>query len=429
MNLAVGQSVPNQMARGGTGADVGVVAFLSGPDDILAAHTGETITYTVGLNNAEGTVPASGVVLRATLPQGLTFVSASPAPTRMEGGQPVWEVGTLPAGALSRVFTVVARVDSGAMVGSELTLAAEATASTTDTDPANNEAEALALTVLASGADLAVFSQLGEATIEPGMPVTFPLEVVNIGNATATGATLALTLPLSATLQSAEPQPSSVSGQTLTWNVGTLAPGASQVVSVTVVPDPALMITQEGEDSVKLAFTLEAESTTTDADATNNVDRVEKRAEQTGPDVAVNLSVQGADAPGTLTVGEEVTYTLRYGNYGTDLATGAVLTASLPSGLRLLSATVEPQRSTSSDIFPTIRAWEVGDLESGNMGVIHLRVRVDAVPETGSLVLGTIASGGGDRAPANNVASQWRREFAEVETPFGFQTFLPFIRR
>ncbi len=429
MNLAIGQSVPNQRARGGTGADVGVVAFLSGPDDVLTAHTGQTVTYTVGLNNADGTVAANGVVLRATLPQGLAFVSASPAPTRMEGGQPVWEVGTLPAGALSQVFTVVARVDSGATVGSQLALAAEATTSTADADPANNEAEALALTVLASGADLAVFSELGEATMEPGMPVTFPLEVVNIGNATATGATLALTLPLSTTLQSAEPEPSSVSGQTLTWNVGTLAADASQVVSVTVVPDPALMVADEGEESVKLAFTLEAESTTPDADATNNVDRIEKRVEQTGPDAAVDLSVQGADAPGTLTVGEEVTYTLHYGNYGTDLAPGAVLTASLGSGLSLVSATVEPQRSTSSATFPAIRAWEVGDLAPGDMGVIHLRVRVDAVPETGSLVLATIASGGGDRAPANNVTSQWRRAFVEVVTPSGFQTFLPFIRR
>ena len=135
------------------------------------------------------------------------------------------------------------------------------------------------------------------------------------------------------------------------------------------------------------------------------------------------MGVLGAGAPGTLTVTQAVTYTIHYGNFGNEVAQTSTLTLSLWSGLTVLSAQPAAGRTATSATFGGgVLGWELGNINVGDEGVIQVRVRVDAVPPEGSLVMATITSDGRDLVPGDNVAVELRRAALRA-------VFLPFIRR
>jgi uncharacterized repeat protein (TIGR01451 family) len=100
-----------------------------------AALPAETGVLTIGYGNA-GQLQAPGSVLTATLPAGLTYVSAAPAPSSTAPLR--WELGTLPAGQSSTVRITV-RLDGAMPAWSTLTALA-GIASPSETLLANNSA-------------------------------------------------------------------------------------------------------------------------------------------------------------------------------------------------------------------------------------------------------------------------------------------------
>jgi uncharacterized repeat protein (TIGR01451 family) len=411
--------------------DLSVVAFLSDPAERWGAAAGQTVSYTVGLDNYYGGAQAQHVTLTATLPAGLTFVRAVPAATRMGGAnRPVWELGTLAAQELPRIFDVVARIDSGVPPGTVLTATAQASTSDADAMPENNQFQAFGLLVQPPGPDLAVQSDLDAAAMTVGQPVTFTMEVANAGNALAAGAAVTLTLPASVTLVSAVPMTSTSSAGHATWNLGNLAPDASRRITVTLALDPALAAMAPFDPNLEtggvLTYTLRAGSATPDIDLSNNMEQVVKGVEFAGPDLTVWLGVQGADDVGTLTVGQDVTYTILYGNFGNRIAPTTTVTLSLWSGLSLVSAQPAPSRTMTSTTFAGgVLGWDLGALEVGESGSIQARAHVASVPAEGSLVLATIGNAHLDIYPANNVDLLIRSQF--VQSPQ--RLFLPLVQR
>lgn len=65
-------------------------------------YPGEPLIYTLTYHN-KGTMAASGVVLTDTLPTGITYVGANPAPDTSIGPQYVWNIPTLGAGATGTI--------------------------------------------------------------------------------------------------------------------------------------------------------------------------------------------------------------------------------------------------------------------------------------------------------------------------------------
>jgi uncharacterized repeat protein (TIGR01451 family) len=410
-NLAVEQGAARQatMASTADGPNLATGVFLSDPADRYVAGAGQTVTYTVGVENLTRGTQAHNAVLTATLPTGLTFVRAVPAATRMAGpNQPVWELGTLDAEGVPRLFDVVAQVGAGVVPGTILIVTAQVSTSDADVNPSDNQYEAFGLLVQPPGPDLAVRSEIAATAMTVGRPITFTVEVANAGNAPAAGTSLTLTLPDSVTLISATPTPSTSGAGHVTWDLGDLAAGASKPITVTVSLDTVLaaLVSRDpdSEPAGVLTYTLRAGSLTPDFDLNNNEEQVVKPVEFAGPDLSVSLNVAGADGPGMLSAGQDVTYTLLYGNFGNQIAPTTTLTLSLWSGLSLVSAQPAPSRRDTSTTFAGgILVWDLGDLPVGEWGTIQVRLHVATIPSEGSLVLAAIASDTADIRPTDNV--------------------------
>ena len=431
-NLSVEQGMTTQANTAPTadGPDLAAVAFLSDPADRYVAGAGQTITYTLGVENLTRGTQAHSVALTATLPTGLTFVRAVPTPTRMAGAnRPVWDLGTLAAEGVPRLVDVVAQVGADVAPGTMLTVTAQAGTDDADANPSNNRYEAFGLLVQPPGPDLVVHSEIAATAMTVGRPITFTTDVMNAGNAPAAGATLTLTLPTSVTLVSATPVTSTGNVNSATWSLGSLAPGVSQRITATVSLDPTLVtfisLDPDVEPAGVLTYTLRAESVTSDIDPSNNVEQVVKPVESVGPDPSVSLRVEGADGPGTLRAGHEVTYTLLYGNFGNQIAPTSTLTLSLGAGLNLLSAQPAPSRRQDDATFAGgVLSWDLGNLPVGEWGTIQVRARVASIPAEGSLVVASIGSGAPDIHPLNNVAVD-RRTAAQQ----GSRIYLPYLTR
>jgi uncharacterized repeat protein (TIGR01451 family) len=169
---------------------------------------------------------AVNVVLTDTLPSGLTFVSATPAPTTVSGQTLTWNLGDLAPGATG-TFSVVAQL-SGTATGSAVVNRATISTSTSDPDPTNNTSRATTTLTRPN----VMLTKTGPATANAGAQLSYTLDYANTGDADAVGVVLTDTLPSGLTFVSATPAPTTSSGQTLTWSLGPLPAGATGRIAV-----------------------------------------------------------------------------------------------------------------------------------------------------------------------------------------------------
>src|SRR5262249_13352279 len=101
----------------------------------------------------------------------------------------------------------------------------------TDPTPPNNFA--FDTDTLTAAPDLKITKDDGLTVVEPGQPITYTLVVSNIGNQDATGVTVTDILPANTSFVVASRR-RLASGGVVTWDLGTLAAGASTTLTVTV---------------------------------------------------------------------------------------------------------------------------------------------------------------------------------------------------
>lgn len=413
--------------------DVAASAALVDPTSGFVAGAGQSVAYAIGVENLITGTQASQVVLKAALPAGLNFVSANPTQSRMEDARtPVWEVGSLPYEGAPRAFDVIAQVDPSTAAGTLLNITATATTSSLDADPTNNQFSDWGLTVQQPGPDLVIGSDLDATALTPGEPVTFTIGLANDGNAPAPNSRLDLTVPTGITIIKTSPT-AAVIPNGVHWDAGELAPGGLQTFTVDLHVDPGLLDLADLEPDVEpeypLQFLMTAGSDSTDIDPASNQMQVDKRVELAGPDLLVALQAEGAPGPGVFEVGQEVSYTLHYANLGNRAAGEVSAALLLWPGLTLIES--QPAPTTNElDTISGVRtlAWDLDDLSIGEEGVIELRLRVDDVPEVGSIIQANIGSDNIDLNPADNVVMETRYE-AYAPNEGGYKIYLPTVRR
>jgi uncharacterized repeat protein (TIGR01451 family) len=198
-------------------------------------------------------------------------------------------------------------------------------------------------------ADLAL-SGNAPGSVTLGANVTYTLTIANAGPSGATGVTLTDTLSAGVTFVSATGGVTPVNG-VLTFNLGSLAAGAPSVSKTIIVKSTATGVLK---NTASLSAN-EVDSTPADNAITQNT--TVKAAV-----VASDLALSGS-APGSVTVGDNLTYTLTIVNAGPSGATGVTLTDTLPAGVTFVSATggVTPVNG--------VLTFNIGSLAAGAPGV------------------------------------------------------------
>ena len=157
--------------------------------------------------------------------------------------------------------------------------------------------------------------------------------------------------------------------------------------------------------------------------------QVDKRVKLPGPNLLVALQAEGTPGPGVFEVGQEVTYTLRYANFGNRGAGEVSAALLLWPGLTLMESQPAPttnQLDTTSGV--RTLTWNLGELSIGEEGTSELRLRVDDVPGVGSIIRANISSDNIDLNPADNVVMETRYK-AYASNAGGYKIYLPFVKR
>jgi uncharacterized repeat protein (TIGR01451 family) len=342
-----------------TSAPAMSVTATDSPDPVQA---GSNLTWTLAYAN-NGNADATGVVVSDTLPANTTFVSATGGGV-VSGSVVTWSIGALAAGGSGSV-TVTARVTSPLNNG---TLISHGTYSidSAQTSPATGPA----VTTTVAAAPVLSLAMTGTPDpVNAGSTITYTLSWSNTGNMNATGAVLTDPVPANTTFVSATGG-GTVSGGTVTWNLGTLNGGANGSVSLVVrVVSPlndGTVITNSGES-------LDSGQTTPVSAASV------QSTVRSSPTLGLTLT----DGPDPVQAGANLTYTLAYTNTGSASATGTTITATLPSNTVFVSATGGGTRSGSTV------TWSIGTLPVGNSGSVQMVVQV-----TSPLANGTTLSAG-----------------------------------
>jgi uncharacterized repeat protein (TIGR01451 family) len=214
----------------------------TGPSSVDVTNGSTNATYTITITN-NGPNAAQGVVLSDALPSGSTFVSMTPASTNPDsftlaqsGGTVTETANANMASGSSDTFTLVVSAAGNLSNGTAFNDTASVSSSNPDSNTTNNNVTVSGTIVNNNpNADLAV-SISGPTSASEGSSASYYITVTNTGPASATGVTLTDTLGSLFNYQSATTPTGTtftVSGNVVTFSLGTIASGGQITVSVT----------------------------------------------------------------------------------------------------------------------------------------------------------------------------------------------------
>src|SRR5439155_109148 len=332
----------------------------TGPATVNAA---QNLTYTITVTN-NGPSTAASVVVRDTLPAGVTFDSASNGGT-LAAGVVTWpSVPSLANGAsLSRTVTVIAPT-TGTLLN-----VARADAATDDPDSTNNNGSDpgnRVSTAVHALADLVV-AKTGPGTVNAAQNLTYTINATNNGPSDAISVVVRDTLPAGVTFVSAS-DAGSEAGGVVTWPaVATLANGASLSRTVTVTaPVAGTMLN-----------VARADASTADPDSTNNNGSDPGNRVSTTVHELADLTL-AKTGPATIGAAQDLTYTITVTNNGPSDAATVVVRDELPAGVTFVSASDAGSEAAGVVTWPTVPSL-------ANGATLSRTVTVTA-PPTGALL-------------------------------------------
>jgi uncharacterized repeat protein (TIGR01451 family)/fimbrial isopeptide formation D2 family protein len=297
--------------------------FVSKTDSTDPVLPGQVVGYTLSVGNL-GPGTATGVVVTDTLPAGTGFETVSapagwvcPAPA---AGVLTCTVGSLAVGPPVSII-VNMRIDAGTPSGTTVTNGAAVTSSTLDPNTANNTDVEPTTVLSPSDADLLVVKTDGTDPAVAGTNVSYALSVTNRGPATATSVTVTDTLPPGTVFVSGSAGCSAFGG-TVACDAGTMAPGSSVALGITIATPPTPGVIDD------LATVSGAQP---DPIPGNNADP-EQTTLLARADVAVVKS-----GPAIALAGALASYTVTVVNNGPSEALDVVVSDTTPVGLAFVS--------------------------------------------------------------------------------------------
>ncbi len=356
-----GLNDPNPANNSATDTDtLGVVADLAitKTNGVASSTPGTTTVYTIVASNA-GPSNAPGSIVADTFPAacvGVTWTCAGAGggTCTANGAGNINDTVNLPVGG-SVTYSASCPIDPAAVGTLANTATIAVAGGVTDPNPANNSATDS--DTLSASADLSITKvAVGVPTpVLVGSTFSYTLTVNNAGPSTATAVVVTDVLPATLDLVSNDCGAVYVD-PTLTWTIGTLAPGATVVCNLNVV------VAALGPISNTASLT----SATTDPNGANNASTSTLTgAEET--DMAISLT---SNVMGNLAVGDTYVYTVTGTNNGPGVAFDIDFTLELSSKVSFVSSTC------GAVLTGTTLTWTVPTLASGASSTCQITVVV-----------------------------------------------------
>ena len=241
----VGSSTPDPLPGNNT-ATASVVVATAGQADVAISGSvspnpvlaGNNITYQLTVtNNGPAPTSAAAVMVKDTLPAGVTFVSATPTvgSCALAAGVITCSLGTLAAGSSVNI-TVIDTVNASTAAGTMITSAFTASSATSDPNPANNSVMLSTLVTVPNQAEVTVTKTGSPNPVDVNTTLVYTIQVTNNGPAVGTTVVATDTLPSAVTyVSSSSTQGSCVpAGATVTCTIGKMSVGQLVVVNITV---------------------------------------------------------------------------------------------------------------------------------------------------------------------------------------------------
>lgn len=370
-------------------ADVSVVKTV---DDRTPAP-GQTVTYTLTVSNG-GPSSASDVVVDDTAAAGITLVSASPSQGSCSSAGSC-QLGTLPAGGTATI-TVKAKALTPGTAGNT----ARVRTSTPDRDPSNDGSSA---TVdVQPSADLKLVKTASATSVHEGEDFRYTITVTNAGPSTARAATMTDALPPGARLRSAS-STRGTCGQSdpIVCQLGDLPSGAKATITLHVT----------AADAGRPENTAIVESPTPDPDPANNSDHTTVTTDR----LADLVIAKSASAP-VVVDGDAFDYTMKVTNKGPSRATGAVVTDTVPSGLRIEAASASRGTCTASRQTVTCDLGTLGSDASATITITARTTKAGSYTNTASVTSETPDPNPDDNLDDADVQVSARADLAIAKT-------------
>jgi uncharacterized repeat protein (TIGR01451 family) len=295
---------------------------------VIPSHpnAGEEIVYRITVFN-DGPINAQNVVVTDVLPPQVVYLANTDACTGVAVGATgtlTCPLGIIPVGE-SRLFDIKVRINANLGGATAITNTASVTGDPGELDPSDNT---VSLTHLVNElADLSVTKTCKpDGSAPAGTPGNCTIVVTNNGPSAARLVTLTDTHVSSGPFTIGPVTPSQgacvVAAGVVTCNLGTILPGASARVDVTIN-------TNEGVDVNDIARVTSA---TPDPDASNN--QASAGVSFSG---SADLSIVKT-GPASVQLGSNFNYTLTVDNLGPSVASNVVVVDVLPTGVQFVSA-------------------------------------------------------------------------------------------
>ncbi len=349
------------------------------------ASTNVTLTDNLlNLINSSVGATGAGFIDAVVTPGAASGASCSTTAAGANGRQLTCSIATLPVcttGADCPVVTV--RVRPGGDAGARTNTAS--VISNTTADPALGNNSAVANYSVEARADVTVTKTASPSPVAAGQNLTYVITARNLANGlSAAGAvTITDTLPMNVTYVSASPSSGScgtapAAGSTtapgnnsLVCNLGTIANGSQQTVTVVVRPNLATRATTLQND-------VSVATSTTETDTTNNSATVLTPVQPPVVDLLINKD----DTVDPVPVGNTTEYLLIVTNLGPSAAENVVVTDTMPANRISYQSHVVPADGTCATVpavgslggtlqcsFPVLAAGETRTIRVTGLGV------------------------------------------------------------
>ncbi|HXS51821.1 MAG TPA: hypothetical protein VN782_04760, partial [Usitatibacter sp.] len=384
--------------------------------DKTSAAPGDTLTYTLSFANTSGSTAATGATIVDTLPAGLAFSSATlnGSPITPTGTNPYTftvgssgaAVGTIAAGASGTL--VIAASVANPLDASIASLTNNASLASAQTSAINASATTgIAGRGAAGGAPaLAITLAADRTTAAPGDTVTYTVTVVNIGTAGASSVTVSDALPTATYYNfGACSGGCSNAGGTLSWNVGSLAVGASASNTFTMIA---------GSTGLPAGVTVIPDTASTAATGVATLTSNTVKVTLDGNPI-LTLSKSASPTSG-LAPGGAITYSLVVANVGSAAASDVVVRDPIPSNASYAGSITATAGSGAFDPVANQVVFSVGSLATGASATLTFHATVSASLAAGSTTISNTATASSSNAPSRSASASVSASAAPVLT-------------